>query len=236
MIKGVALQTFSLRGWASISQTFYITKQLGFSRVEMHWWLANCRNVQPRIDDVAKGFGVSIVSWGVPHISADRFGMEQIFAFALALGLKDISVDLLTPDLVWVVGDIAEKTDIRVGIHPHGPGATFPGWKAVWDATVGASPYVGLCLDTGHTIRAGEDVFEAVETVGDRLFSVHLKDVDEHGRDCSLGEGTLRLRDFIACLKANNFGGWIFLEHEAESHAETDLMLWRTQVERLIGG
>ncbi|MBI3329724.1 MAG: hypothetical protein HYZ81_23835, partial [Nitrospinae bacterium] len=99
MIKGVALQTFSLRGWASISQTFYVTKQLGFKQVEMHWWLGQCRAVQPRIDDVAKGFGVSIVSWGVPHISRDRLAMQEIFAFALALGLKDISVDLLTPEL-----------------------------------------------------------------------------------------------------------------------------------------
>ncbi len=40
------------------------------------------------------------------------------------------------------------------------------------------STTVGLCLDTGHVYLGGGDPVKIAEQAGDRVFHVHLKDVD----------------------------------------------------------
>ena len=38
---------------------------------------------------------------------------------------------------------------------------------------------IGVCVDTGHTLRSNEDPVEWVKKLGPRVFALHLKDVAE---------------------------------------------------------
>lgn len=40
------------------------------------------------------------------------------------------------------------------------------------------SPILGICLDTGHATIEKEDIPEAIKTIGDKLFNIHLHDTD----------------------------------------------------------
>ena len=38
---------------------------------------------------------------------------------------------------------------------------------------------VGMCLDIGHTTRLGIDPSDAFEKYSDRIFDIHMKDVNK---------------------------------------------------------
>jgi sugar phosphate isomerase/epimerase len=79
------------------------------------------------------------------------------------------------------------------------------------------SPYFGICLDTGNIAAMGEDPLAAVETLGDRIVGVQLKDACPADRYddavpfglpgsrvhfCPLGEGGVPLRPVVDALAA----------------------------------
>ncbi len=69
---------------------------------------------------------------------------------------------------------------------------------------------VGICLDTGHRHRIGEDLVEAVKICNDRLINVHIH--DNHGKG-SIDEhlvpyqGTINWGRFYGALKEIDYSG-----------------------------
>ncbi len=94
---------------------------------------------------------------------------------------------------------------------------------------------VGLCLDVGHWIVAGEDPIKAVRDFGKRITHVHIKDVsgeilenmltgeiptmnvavEEFKLFVPAGTGLLKLRDFLAELEKVSFCGWLMSEQDS---------------------
>lgn len=94
---------------------------------------------------------------------------------------------------------------------------------------------VGLCLDVGHWIVAGEDPIKAVRDFGKRITHVHIKDVsgevlekmltgeiltmNEAVEDFKLfipaGTGLLKLREFLTELEKVSFSGWLMSEQDS---------------------
>lgn len=75
------------------------------------------------------------------------------------------------------------------------------------------SPYLKVCLDTGHAWVTGEDPAECVRRLGPLLACVHIH--DNHGqRDEHLwpGEGGIDWNAFAESLKENGFAGVFSLE------------------------
>ncbi|MFN3422443.1 MAG: sugar phosphate isomerase/epimerase family protein, partial [Armatimonadota bacterium] len=75
---------------------------------------------------------------------------------------------------------------------------------------------IGLCYDTGHGARAGDDIVEAVRKIGKRIYGVHLKDVNDQKRDVAIGTGVLDIRGFVKALKEVGFKGAFMIEYELE--------------------
>jgi len=93
-------------------------------------------------------------------------------------------------------------------------------------------PGLWLLFDTGHLQAAGSDPMKLLESVGNRVGHVHLKDFyaddpktwkwdfktskfGETGRFCELGRGNGKMRDIKKVLKkleSLNYGGWIAIE------------------------
>jgi sugar phosphate isomerase/epimerase len=75
---------------------------------------------------------------------------------------------------------------------------------------------IGLCYDTGHAARAGDDIVAGVRKVGKRVYGVHLKDVNEQKHDVIVGTGVLDIKGFLRALKEVGFKGTLMLEYELE--------------------
>ncbi len=79
---------------------------------------------------------------------------------------------------------------------------------------------MGLCIDIGHTVRAGTDVVEAIRTAGPRLHDLHLKDLRDLKRvdsQCVVGEGAIPIADILQALVATRFQGCANLEYEIDA-------------------
>lgn len=91
---------------------------------------------------------------------------------------------------------------------------------------------VGMCLDTGHALFGGADPLELLETYGEAVRLVHIKDCDlellaevcrsgggmteawDRGVFCELGQGTAGLEVFLEALKVRDYAGWITVEQD----------------------
>ncbi|MCA9151848.1 MAG: sugar phosphate isomerase/epimerase, partial [Planctomycetales bacterium] len=79
---------------------------------------------------------------------------------------------------------------------------------------------IGACIDTGHVLRSNEDPIEWVNTLGPRVFALHLKDVAEkqaRTHDVIIGQSFLDLVGLFKALKRIGFpaDGSISLEYES---------------------
>jgi inosose dehydratase len=114
---------------------------------------------------------------------------------------------------------LAQEYDIRVAIHNHGPeDKNFPTPKSAYEAIRPFDRRIGLCIDVGHTARAGIDVLEAIRRCSDRLIDMHIKDLKtttSHS-DCEVGRGVLPIPQILRLLQQVGYGGDIALEYEAD--------------------
>ena len=114
-----------------------------------------------------------------------------------------------------------KEYNIKVAVHNHGPeDKHFPSPQSVLDAVKGMDPRVGLCMDLGHSARAGANVVADIETAGARLLDLHIKDLkDLMGKDtqCAVGEGAMPVPAIFKALKKINFTGCVNLEYEIDA-------------------
>jgi sugar phosphate isomerase/epimerase len=118
-----------------------------------------------------------------------------------------------------LIEKLAAEFDIRVAVHNHGPeDRNFPTPASVYDAIRNLDRRIGVCIDVGHSARAGVDVVQAIEQCRDRLVDLHIKDLrDLSGHtDCEVGRGVLPIPGILRALVAIRYTGCVNLEYEAE--------------------
>ncbi len=164
---------------------------------------------------VLQEHGVSLIAYGVVYFRADETFLRRLFEFAKTMGIEVITADP-APDSFDLLDKLLDEYNLYIAIHNHGPGSRYPGVDSVVKAIQGHHERIGLCYDTGHGARAGDDIVEAVRKIGKRIYGVHLKDVNEQKRDVGIGEGILDLRGFVKALKEVGFNGAFMLEYELE--------------------
>jgi inosose dehydratase len=91
---------------------------------------------------------------------------------------------------------------------------------------------LGLCLDTGHYLYGGGNPVELLQRVINRIWCVHLKDIDEarlgesrrlrldfhsavrNGVFARLGDGSIDFSSVLATLRNSEFDGWVVVEQD----------------------
>lgn len=120
------------------------------------------------------------------------------------------------------VEKFAKEYDIKIAIHNHGPeDKHFPSPIDVLNAVKNMDRRMGLCIDVGHTERAGVDPVETIHKAGPRLFDVHMKDLaDLHVKESqvAVGDGEIPIPKIFEALKKIGYPGYVDLEYEI--HAE----------------
>jgi inosose dehydratase len=211
----VGIQSYSLRHFKA-EEALTRTKELG-----LHYWESYNAHI-PVVQDsdkiggilkLAEAAHVKVIGYGVVHFGKDIDANRKYFEFAMAMGIDYLSADP-DPDSFDNLDKLVEEYKIGVGIHPHGPGHRYNTLDIIEKAIKGHSDWIGLCNDTGHLLRSNQDPIEAIHRFPKRTYGVHLKDVKDAKTFTILGEGDLKLAEFVQALAKIKYPYCVALEYE----------------------
>jgi sugar phosphate isomerase/epimerase len=165
--------------------------------------------------------GLQLVGGGVITFETDTDeGVRKYFDYAKAAGMPVI-VSTCEPGTLPRVEKFVKQYDIKVAIHNHGPeDKNFPSPYDVLKAVKGMDPRIGLCMDFGHTVRAGTDPVRAVADAGPRLLDMHAKDLRDlkvMESQCIVGEGKIPIAEIFRQLPRIRYQGYVNLEYEIDA-------------------
>jgi sugar phosphate isomerase/epimerase len=165
--------------------------------------------------------GLQIVGGGLITFETDTDdGVRKYFDYAKAAGMP-IMVSTCKASVLPRVEKFAERYDIKIAIHNHGPeDPDFPSPYDVLKAVKGMDSRMGLCIDVGHTVRTGTDVVRAVADAGARLHDMHIKDLrnlKDKDSQCIVGEGAIPIPAIYRRLIAMRYSGYVNLEYEIDA-------------------
>jgi sugar phosphate isomerase/epimerase len=149
----------------------------------------------------------------------DEAQVRKDFEYAKLAGMPLI-VAAPSFDALDVVEKTAKEFDIKVAIHNHGPeDKFFPSPYDVYKHIKGRDKHMGMCVDIGHTWRAGVDPTKAVLELHDRVYDLHVKDLsDLKARDSQVivGKGAIDFPALFRALVKIGYVGHVGLEYEID--------------------
>lgn len=164
--------------------------------------------------------GIIPLSCGVITLPNEESGIRAAFEYAQDLGVPTM---VCSPhlDSFELLDRMVNEYDIRLAIHNHGPeDKRFPAPGDVMKAARSHDPRIGLCIDVGHTLRAGVNPAHAVLQFRERLYDMHLKDISEavaSGKNVEGGRGVLDLRAVFHALSRIGYSFMAEFEYEKDS-------------------
>jgi sugar phosphate isomerase/epimerase len=163
--------------------------------------------------------GFTIMGGGTITMRNDEAAVRKDFEYAKLAGMPLI-VAAPSTDSLDLVERLAKEFQIRIAIHNHGPeDKFFPSPYDVYKAIKGRDKHMGMCVDIGHTWRAGTDPTKAVLELRDRVYDLHVKDLrDLKDRDSQVivGKGAIDFPGLFRALVKIGFTGHVGLEYEID--------------------
>ena len=146
--------------------------------------------------------------------------LRKDFEYAKAAGFPVI---VAAPSIksLDAVEQLAKEFQIKIAIHNHGPeDKFFPSPYDVYKHIKSRDKVMGMCVDIGHTWRAGVDPTKAILELSDRVYDLHVKDLsDLKNRDSQVivGKGAIDFPALFRALIKINYQGHVGLEYEIEA-------------------
>jgi len=171
---------------------------------------------------VAKKFrdgGIAVTGTGVVTLTADEAKTRQAFINCKAAGVL-VMVAKPDRDALPLVDRLIKEYDLKVAVHNHGPeDKDFSSPREIWLAVRPYDPRLGMCLDVGHSARAGHDPIEVIRECHDRLLDIHMKDSlavagAMKDRAVVIGHGHLDIHGILAALVEFKYSHLIGFEYE----------------------
>ncbi len=162
--------------------------------------------------------GLTIMSGGNISLSKDDpDDIRRYFEYAKMCGMP-MMVCAPTHTNMGTIEKFVKEYNIRIAIHTHGPeDKQYPTPQSVLAVVRNMDPRCGLCMDVGHSSRAGANVVESIAEAGDRLFDMHIKDLrsfEPHAIQCDVGEGIMPVVGIFKQLQKIGYQGCVNLEYE----------------------
>ncbi len=163
--------------------------------------------------------GIALTGSGAIRLPDDEVILRRVFENSRAAGLATL---VCKPEIAALprMEKLAREFDQRVAIHNHGPSdKLYATSKEVMQHIHSLDARIGLCLDVGHTARAGADPAEHIRQYARRIYDVHIKDsVAEVGAmsdiPTEVGAGRLDIPGMLRALIAINYRGVVGFEYE----------------------
>lgn len=163
-----------------------------------------------------KAASINVYAVGVIYMKSEK-AVDEAFAYAAKVGVPLI-VGVPNPELLDYTEAKIKATNIRLAIHNHGPeDKLYPGPKNVYDLIKNRDARLGICLDIGHAMRAGEEPGKALKLYKERIFDLHLKDVtaaSNQGKPTEIGRGVIDFPAFVQSMAKINYKGICSIEYE----------------------
>ena len=217
---GLGLASYSLRGF-NLEQTIGMTTRLALGRImlkSMHLPLESPEADIAAAADKVRAPGLDFYGCGVVYMTNEA-EVEQGFRYAKAAGLRMI-IGVPNPGLFGLVEKKVKEFNIALAIHNHGPeDKLYPTPASAYEKIEKLDPRIGLCIDIGHTMRAGIDPSDAVQKHADRLLDFHVKDVTsatKDGQTIEMGRGVIDIPKFVRTVIEVGFAGTLAFEFEKD--------------------
>jgi sugar phosphate isomerase/epimerase len=164
----------------------------------------------------AAGFKLTAAG-NITFAKDDDDDIRPKFEYLKAAGIP-IAVCAPTHENLPRLDKFVKEYNIKLAIHNHGPeDKNFPSPFDVLTAVKNLDPRIGLCIDLGHSLRAGADVVAAIHAAGPRLYDIHIKDLaDATAKESqvAVGEGVMPVRAVFQALMDTHYAGNVDLEYE----------------------
>jgi sugar phosphate isomerase/epimerase len=198
-----------------------MTKRLGLKRISLKSFHLPLESTVAEIQAVSrkiKEAGIELYGCGVIYMASKE---EVIRAFDYArAGEMSVIIGVPNHELLELLNSKVKEFGIKVAIHNHGPGdKLYPTPESVLEKIKSLDPRIGLCLDVGHTQRAGIDPSDAAEMFAGRLLDVHVKDVtssSKEGVSIEIGRGVINIPKFLRTLIKIKYSGTVAFEYEKD--------------------
>lgn len=167
--------------------------------------------------------GLTIMGGGtITWQTDDAAAIRKDFEYAKAAGFPVI-VCSPAPESLGTVEKMVKEFDIKIAIHNHGTeDKWYPAPKDALAALKGRDPRMGICMDIGHSVRAGADIIQSVALAGPKLLDLHIKDLKsktDKDSQTEVGKGALDIPGLFRALLKTNFQGHVALEYEINADA-----------------
>jgi sugar phosphate isomerase/epimerase len=172
----LGMASFTFREFP-LDETLKMTKRLGLDRIafkDFHLPMDSSDEEIIAVAEKTRAAGLDLYGCGVVYMKNEE-EVKRAFHYAKTAGMK-IIIGVPNHELLDMVNKMVDKHNIKVAIHNHGPtDKLYPTPESAYVRIKDLDPRIGLCLDIGHTKRAGVDPSESVTKFGDRLHDVEYK-------------------------------------------------------------
>jgi inosose dehydratase len=217
----LGLASYTFRKF-SLDDTLEMTKRLGLKYIALKDCHLALNSSPEQISEVVKKVkdaGLVLYGGGVIYMKNES-QVDRAFDYAGAAGMKVI-IGVPNHDLLPLVDKKVREFDIKVAIHNHGPtDKVYPTPASAYERIKDLDKRIGLCIDIGHTRRAGIDPSVPAEKFADRLLDVHIKDVSQasaKGSTVEIGRGVIDIPKFLRILLKINYSGITSFEYEKDA-------------------
>jgi inosose dehydratase len=216
----LGLASYTLRKF-SLAEVIKISQRLNLSAIalkSMHMPLESSSEEIRNMAAQVRSAGLALYGAGVIYMKSEA-EVKSAFAYAVDAGLH-IIVGVPNHDLLPLVNDQVRKDNIKLAIHNHGPGDDlYSSPSDVYAKIKDLDKRIGLCIDIGHVKRIGQDPVAMIEKYKERLYDMHMKDVDKaqpDGTSVEIGRGVIDIPKVLKTLKKINYQGTIAFEYEKD--------------------
>jgi sugar phosphate isomerase/epimerase len=219
---GLGVATVTLKS-LPLENALAAVARVGLDKISLHRAHSPWENQPGQWRDTAakiRAAGITPLCCGVLYLKNAEPAMRRMMDYVRILGVPLFSCSP-EPAALPLLEKLVKEYDLRAAIHNHGPeDKSWPGAASVLSAIGSMDSRIGLCLDVGHSFRAGEDPEKIILRHHDRIYDLHLKDslaaVGQEDVPVEMGRGKLDLRAILAALIAVGYGQNVWLEYEKD--------------------
>jgi sugar phosphate isomerase/epimerase len=205
----------------NLEQSLSMMKRIGVNQLSLKDFHLPQNSTQEQIDRVmnaCKNAGINVYALGVIYMKSKE-AVDTAFAYSQKTGVNMI-VGVPNYDLITYAEEQVKKYGIKLAIHNHGPeDALYPAPKDVYDRIKNLDAGMGMCIDIGHSMRAGSIPEKAIRDFKSRLFDLHIKGVSvaaKEGKAIEIGRGVINFPEVVESLRKINFKGVCSIEFEKD--------------------
>jgi sugar phosphate isomerase/epimerase len=216
----LGLASYTLRKF-SVDEVIKMTKRVGLTNIalkDMHMPLTaspeEIKNAAAQFRDA----GLNLYGAGVIYMKSPQ-EIENAFTYAKSAGLEMI-IGVPNHELLPLANDHVKKHNIKLAIHNHGPGdKLYSSVNDVYNKIKDLDKRIGFCIDIGHVQRIKENPVAMIEKYKDRLYDMHMKDVNKDTGDgvpVEIGRGIIDIPAVIQALNKIKYSGTVAFEYEKD--------------------